>query len=148
MSVSLLRSVLVLVCLMLELSNISAFTATSWSPSTHRAWGSRSTIQGQQQQQQQPHHPRTVLSVGRKKEDDAAAEEPAVKKTAAPKKAAAAPKVAAEPKTSAAASSAPLTKKADFLAAIAEKTGLTKKDSEAALNAILETITSVSFGSV
>ena len=33
-----------------------------------------------------------------------------------------------------------MTKK-DFVAAIAEKSGLTKKDSEAALNAVVETIT-------
>lgn len=36
-------------------------------------------------------------------------------------------------------------RKAEFVAAVAEKTGLSKKDSEAALSAVFETITEVSF---
>jgi DNA-binding protein HU-beta len=37
-------------------------------------------------------------------------------------------------------------KKADFVASVAEKTGMTKIQSEEALNAVLDTITGVSVG--
>ena len=59
----------------------------------------------------------------------------APKKTAAKKKAAA-PAAADEAKPEA-------FKKPDFVASVAEKTGLSKVDSEAALNAVLDTITEV-----
>jgi hypothetical protein len=65
---------------------------------------------------------------------------PKAKKAA--KKAKGAPKAAAAKK----AEKAPVDnfKKADFVASVAEKTGMTKAQSEEALNAVLDTITDVS----
>lgn len=60
---------------------------------------------------------------------------------AAPKKKKA--KTAATKKKTATKTTAETFKKADFIASVQEKTGLSKTDSEAALLAVLDTITSV-----
>jgi len=67
-----------------------------------------------------------------------AAAAPKKKAAAAPKKAAAAP---AKKKK---ADAPPVFRKGDFINSIVEKTGLSKTDSEAALAAVLETISEVS----
>jgi LysM repeat protein len=153
MAISPQRLLLVLLCLFSELSNTLAFTSFSTNSRGSSSWASGGhALVGNERGRV------VIVSVGRKKDAEPApspqtpAAPAAAKKAPAKKADAVAPVAAAAatggvpgeaPAKAPRAPAPPLVKKADFLAIISEKTGLTKKDSESALDAIFDTITEV-----